>query len=74
MDVVSRCPSCGARDTRRSRTRGILDAIMSAFDRKPMRCRQCQRRFYVYVQPEEEGDARDEESHPAEHRQESKVD
>ena len=30
-------------------SRGLLDSIMTAFGKKPYRCRRCERRFYVYV-------------------------
>jgi hypothetical protein len=47
---------------------------MAAFDRKPMRCRQCKRRFYLHIQPPDEDDDQDEETQPAGEHQESKVD
>ncbi len=61
---VVRCPSCGARDVRHSMSHGVLDAIIGAFGREPMRCRQCQRRFYKRRPPKEEdgGDAKLKES------------
>ncbi|HYW42272.1 MAG TPA: hypothetical protein VE959_05415 [Bryobacteraceae bacterium] len=46
-DVI-RCPNCGTRDVRHSHSRGVLDAIYAAFHRHPMRCRQCQKRFYLF--------------------------
>jgi hypothetical protein len=50
---VIRCPSCGGRDVRPSLSRGVLDAIIGAFGRTPMRCRQCQRRFHKRVERKE---------------------
>ena len=51
---VIRCPSCGARDVRPSMPRGVWDAIVTAFGRFPMRCRQCQRRFYPHLPPKDD--------------------
>ena len=54
---IGRCPSCGGRDIRRSHSRKLLDALLGAFHRYPMRCRQCRDRFYLHVvnEDEEEG-------------------
>jgi hypothetical protein len=54
---VIHCPSCGARDVRHSMSRGFLDAVIGALGRSPMRCRQCQKRFYRRLPRQaEEGD------------------
>ncbi len=53
---VIRCPSCGARDVRHSMSRGLLDAFNGAFGRSPMRCRQCQKRFYRRLPRQEQDD------------------
>lgn len=45
-EVTIRCPGCGAKDVRRSFQQGLLDVLMSAFQRYPFRCRSCARRFY----------------------------
>jgi DNA-directed RNA polymerase subunit RPC12/RpoP len=58
---VIRCPSCGARDIRPSLAHGAWDAIMKAFGRLPMRCRQCQRRFHPRARGKDE-DAEEMES------------
>jgi hypothetical protein len=46
---AQRCPTCGGLDYRRSHAKGLLDYIMAAAHRKPMRCRHCGRRFYQVV-------------------------
>ena len=40
-----RCPSCGAKDTRRSKRRGFFDWLLSLLGFFPYRCEACTRRF-----------------------------
>jgi hypothetical protein len=42
-----RCPKCLSRDIVSGSDDGLLDALMSAFDRFPKVCRACGKRFYV---------------------------
>ena len=56
-DEKLRCPSCNGIDIRHSLQRGPLDALMTAFGRKPFRCRACERRFYVHVATPGEDDS-----------------
>jgi len=48
LSETLRCPNCGSRDVRVSHSRRALDAILRIFHRVPIRCRQCQNRFYIY--------------------------
>ena len=54
---IVRCPNCGGRDVRHSHSRGFWDALLAAFHRVPMRCRMCQRRFYIYRRDEDGEDS-----------------
>jgi DNA-directed RNA polymerase subunit RPC12/RpoP len=48
-----RCPECSSYDVRRSYPKGLIDAIMNARRRTPLRCRRCSYRFYRLLQPGE---------------------
>jgi DNA-directed RNA polymerase subunit RPC12/RpoP len=48
-----RCPKCGGRDIRTSHRSTLLDFLMMQFDRMPLRCRGCSRRFHKRVMPED---------------------
>jgi DNA-directed RNA polymerase subunit RPC12/RpoP len=52
-NAIARCPACGGRDLRPSRSRGVRDAFMLHFQRTPWRCRACGHRFYRRVQTQE---------------------
>jgi len=41
------CPRCKSRDVRRSRARGPIDLMMSAFGYRPHRCRWCRTRYFA---------------------------
>ncbi len=48
-----RCPSCDGIDVRRSWPKGLRDRIMIRFEKPPLRCRSCGRRFYRRIGPAE---------------------
>ena len=48
-----RCPKCGGRDIRTSHRSNLLDFLMMRFDRLPLRCRGCNRRFHKRVLAED---------------------
>ena len=51
------CPKCGSSDIRRSKSTGLIAAILRAFGRWPFRCRSCRMRYYKSADaPAEEGD------------------
>jgi DNA-directed RNA polymerase subunit RPC12/RpoP len=50
-DEIIRCPKCGSKDTRVSFSRKPLDGFLRLFHRIPIRCRQCQNRFYIHGEP-----------------------
>ena len=52
-DGVRRCPRCFGRDVRPSQRRGMFDNIMEMLRRAPYRCRNCHKRFYVFVRRED---------------------
>lgn len=42
-----RCPTCGSDEVRRSRRRGLLEALLNLVGVKPYRCQRCDTRFRV---------------------------
>jgi|SRR5215472_14768715 len=43
------CPACRNARIRRSHRRGVLERMLSAIGRWPYRCRECGRRFFLWV-------------------------
>ncbi len=62
-----RCPSCGSQDTRFSVTRGVADFFMFLFDYSIARCRNCNTRFRIWREREEDEQTAppDLEAHPS---------
>jgi hypothetical protein len=48
-----RCPECTSVDVRRSYPKGWRDAVMIHIGIRPLRCRECEHRFYKRLQPDE---------------------
>jgi predicted RNA-binding Zn-ribbon protein involved in translation (DUF1610 family) len=44
--TVLSCPKCGSSNVRRSKSEGMLAAVLRIFGRWPFRCRSCRSRFY----------------------------
>jgi hypothetical protein len=40
------CPKCGSVHVRRSKSEGVLAALLRIFGRWPFRCRSCRARFF----------------------------
>jgi hypothetical protein len=47
------CPQCRTEDARRSKRRGVKDAVYSWFGTRPWRCKICNRRFHAWTIPVE---------------------
>ena len=45
MGMDSTCPSCGARDVRLARSRGLREHLLEFVGVYPLRCKHCQARF-----------------------------
>ena len=53
LDDSLHCPRCLGRDVRRSQHQGVIDLFMETFHRWAFRCRNCRKRFYVYLASEQ---------------------
>lgn len=42
------CVKCGSRDVRRSHKRNLFEKALSLFSIRPLRCMECQNRFYLF--------------------------
>jgi hypothetical protein len=47
-EVVVRCPKCGWKNVRPSRSKGLFDAIFGIVSVRPYRCRSCFHRFHRF--------------------------